>query len=136
MATRSNIGYTLPNGKIRFVYCHWDGYPGYNGRVLQENYQQAHKIAKLVELGDISSLGAEIGVQIDFEDREAQKQNNQTLYYGRDRGETGVEPQEVDNVEDFLQNDYAYLWNGTEWIVYSHHWEQEGRALEAVLNQE
>ena len=133
MATRSNIGYTLPNGKIRFVYCHWDGYPEYNGHILQHNYQQARKIAQLVELGDMSILGEEIGVKVDFDDRDAQK--GQCLYYGRDRGETGVEPKETDNVQDFFQNDYAYLWNGTEWIVFDYD-NKQGRPLIQVLPAE
>lgn len=133
MATRSNIGYTLPNGKIRFVYCHWDGYPEYNGHILQHNYQQARKIAQLVELGDMSILGEEIGVKVDFDDRDAQK--GQCLYYGRDRGETGVEPKETDNVQDFFQNDYAYLWNGTEWIVFDYD-NKQGRPLIEVLPAE
>ena len=34
MATRSNIAYKTAEGKIRSVYCHWDGYPAYNGEVL------------------------------------------------------------------------------------------------------
>lgn len=133
MATRSNIGYTLPNGKIRFVYCHWDGYPEYNGHILQHNYQQARKIAQLVELGDMSILGEEIGVKVDFDDRDAQK--GQCLYYGRDRGETDVEPKETDNVQDFFQNDYAYLWNGTEWIVFDYD-NKQGRPLIEVLPAE
>jgi hypothetical protein len=117
MATRSNIGYVMPNGNIRFVYCHWDGYPSYNGRILQEHYQSAYKIAQLVELGDLSSLNKEIGVKINFDDTEARK--GQCVYYGRDRGEENVLPQETADVSDFVQNDYAYLWNGDEWIVYT-----------------
>ena len=31
MATRSNIAYKTPEGKIRSVYAHWDGYPARNG---------------------------------------------------------------------------------------------------------
>jgi hypothetical protein len=29
MATRSAIGYALPSGKVRAVYCHWDGSPSH-----------------------------------------------------------------------------------------------------------
>ena len=133
MATRSNIGYIMPNGNIRSVYCHWDGYPSHNGRILQDHYQSAYKIAQLVELGDLSSLDAEIGRQVDFDDREAQK--GQCVYYGRDRGETGTETQEISDVQDFVQNDYAYLWTGAEWVMYSPATGNVGVALSAVLEQ-
>lgn len=39
MSTRSLIGYFDPNTpEIRMVYCHWDGYPEHNGKVLLNNY--------------------------------------------------------------------------------------------------
>ena len=126
MATRSNIGYVLPNGNARMVYAHWDGYIACNGRILHENYQQARKIAQLIELGDISSLGAEIGRQHSFDARDGEE--NWTTFYGRDRGETGIAPVEV-AVDDMLQNEYAYLWNGTEWLVSSVHLESGWHSL-------
>ena len=120
MATRSAIGYKLPTGEVRGIYCHWDGYVENNGKLLQENYQAAYKIAQMVELGDMSSLGAEIGAQIDFNDPTAHK--GQCTYYGRDRGETDVGTQTYNDVDDFVTHyadavQYMYLWNGNEWIV-------------------
>lgn len=120
MATRSNIGYTLPDGNVRYIYCHWDGYPENNGNILQEHYQAAYKIAQLIELGDLSSLGAEIGVKHNFDERvDAQTlAETRCTFYGRDRGEQNVEPQ-TGTADDMLENDYAYLWNGTEWMIKS-----------------
>jgi hypothetical protein len=43
MGTRSNIAYEKPNGKVVVMYCHYDGYPEYNGRVLQEHYSHPTK---------------------------------------------------------------------------------------------
>ena len=60
MGTRSAIGYKTPQGKIRAKYSHYDGYPAYTGAMLEKHYQQARKIAQLVELGDQSFLEAEI----------------------------------------------------------------------------
>ena len=31
MSTRSRIGLQLANGSVLSVYCHWDGYPEFNG---------------------------------------------------------------------------------------------------------
>lgn len=107
MATRSAIGYKLPTGEVRGIYCHWDGYVENNGKLLQENYQAAYKIAQMVELGDMSSLAAEIA---------------DCVYYGRDRGESDVATQTYNDVDDFVTHyadgcEFMYLWNGNEWIV-------------------
>ena len=71
MGTRSAIGYKTPEGKVRGIYCHYDGYIAHNGKILQEHYQAAYKVAQLVELGDMSTMGEEVGVQVDFDDRAA-----------------------------------------------------------------
>ena len=120
MATRSNIAYKTAEGKIRSVYCHWDGYVANNGRILQENYQDQSKIEALVALGSISSLGAELGEQQDFDDRSSQK-DEWTLAYHRDRGEELV-VNEYDDIPSWIADmeEYAYLWNGQEWLVNDH----------------
>ena len=121
MATRSNIAYRTPEGKIRSIYCHWDGYPAHNGEMLVRHYQQARKIAQLVELGSLSSLNENVfpvGTDHSFE----KPQEGVNVYYGRDRGETGVETREYDDIPSWIDDmeEYAYLWNGTEWLVNDH----------------
>jgi len=120
MATRSNIAYKTAEGKIRSVYCHWDGYVANNGRILQENYQDQAKIEALIALGSISSLGAELGEQQDFNDRSTQK-DDWTLFYTRDRGEQ-LSIQEYDDIPSWIADmeEYAYLWNGEQWLVNDH----------------
>ena len=60
MATRSAIG--IRHGDvIKGIYAHWDGYVECNGRILFENYRDSVKVNRLISLGDLSSLGAEIG---------------------------------------------------------------------------
>jgi len=120
MATRSNIAYKTAEGKIRSVYCHWDGYVANNGRILQENYQDQAKIEALIALGSISSLGAELGEQQDFNDRSTQK-DDWTLFYTRDRGEE-LSVQEYDDIPSWIADmeEYAYLWNGEQWLVNDH----------------
>ena len=122
MGTRSAIGYKTPQGKVRAKYCHYDGYIAHNGRILQEHYQEARKIAQLVELGDMSTLDAEIGVQVDFDDREAQE--GQCVFYGRDRGETGTDAQDFETVQEFVEYytdsgcEYFYLHTASGWVVH------------------
>jgi hypothetical protein len=120
MATRSNIAMKTKDGKIVSVYCHWDGYVANNGRILLENYADISKIEALVALGSISSLGEQIGEQQDFMDRDTQK-DEWTLFYSRDRGEQ-LSIQEYADIPSWIADmeEYAYLWNGTEWLVNDH----------------
>ena len=120
MATRSNIAMKTAEGKIVSVYCHWDGYVANNGRILLENYTDIDKIEALVALGSISSLGTAIGDKQDFDDRSTQK-DEWTLFYSRDRGEQ-LSIQEYDDIPSWINDmeEYAYLWNGQEWLVNDH----------------
>lgn len=120
MATRSNIAMKTQDGKIVSVYCHWDGYVANNGKILLENYADISKIEALVALGSISSLGEQIGEVQDFMDRDTQK-DEWTLFYSRDRGEE-LSIQEYDDIPSWIDDmeEYAYLWNGTEWLVNDH----------------
>jgi hypothetical protein len=124
MGTRSTIAYKEGN-TIRAVYCHWDGYTSHNGRILQNFYQEARKIGQLIELGDMSSLGAQLGEKHPFDERVDADTYADTrcTFYGRDRGEDGVDAKEFDTIQAWLEHydwsDYAYLWNGREWLVHN-----------------
>ena len=100
MGTRSMIAIQNPYSKdVRAVYCHWDGYLEHNGSILQKHYASSSKVNNLIALGDISSLKKEIGEKHAFSrletpmDDEAYDKlyGDMTTFYGRDRGETGVE---------------------------------------------
>ena len=119
MATRSNIAIKRGN-KITSVYCHWDGYPAHNGEMLRRYYTDTMKIRQLIELGSISSLRKEVGAKQDFDDKSTQH-DDWTLAYHRDRGEELV-ISEYDNIPDWIDDmeEYAYLWNGIEWLVNDH----------------
>ena len=43
MSTRSHIGIWNEDGSLDVIYCHWDGYPSYNGAVLLHHYQDPEK---------------------------------------------------------------------------------------------
>ena len=120
MATRSNIAMKTKEGKIVSVYCHWDGYVANNGKILLENYTDIDKIEALVALGSISSLGEQIGDKQDFNNRDTQK-DEWTLFYSRDRGEQ-LSIQEYADIPSWIADmeEYAYLWNGQEWLVNDH----------------
>ena len=91
MATRSAIGMKTPEGKIKAIYCHWDGYVDNNGRILLNDYTDTEKVKSLINLGDLSSLRSEIGEKQDFDNPQSE---NYCLAYHRDRGEdwSGTKP--------------------------------------------
>ena len=55
MATQSNIGIQYLDNSVRMVYCHWDGYPSHNGKILLNNYKTFDEVKKLIERGEIIS---------------------------------------------------------------------------------
>ena len=120
MATRSYIGVKNQyNGTVDYIYCHFDGYPSHNGRILAEHYTSLDKVKELLALGDLSILGAEIGEQQDFNNRETHNKN-WCLAYGRDRGEkgTGVKTGEFRTVISGVGVDYVYIFD-----YIKHQWE-------------
>ena len=123
MGTRSAIGYMTPEGKVRAKYSHYDGYVSYTGAILQEHYQEARKIAQMVELGDQSGIAPEI-YATEPGHSFATPQDGVTVFYGRDRGEDNVDAQEFDTVAEFVDYyagagcEYFYLRSNADWIVH------------------
>ena len=123
MSTRSNIAKLNEDGlSATLIYCHSDGYPSYNGSVLLEHYQDEEKIDRLLALGDLSLLGAEIGERHDFEDWEFWSNNEQCRAYGRDRGEHNVQARKTifGYEHQLCEQEYLYLWKGGEWYYSDH----------------
>ena len=137
MATRSTIALLRDNGEVVKVYCHWDGYLDNNGRLLVENYDTADKVEALIAGGDISSLGRVVGEKHPFDTyvkseltpadqalAERAEAEGWTLYYGRDRGETGTEPKvykdlgEYEAKAQFEEFNYCFIFG--EWYYVSY----------------
>ena len=121
MATRSTIGMLLEDGQtIRSVYCHWDGYPEGVGAMLKNHYTDPTKIEQLLDHGDISSLQETIGEQHPFED----SGSDETTFYGRDRGETGINALTHADEHEWIGFrrgswcEYGYLWANGEWHTF------------------
>ena len=51
MSTRSYIGQVLPNGKIKAVYCHFDGYEKGVGATLKKFYTENEKVSEFMKSG-------------------------------------------------------------------------------------
>ena len=150
MATRSTIGIINNDNTVTAVYCHWDGYPEYNGTVLVENYNTADKVRELLAMGSISSLGEKIGVKHPFSKFELKEgevydeaaYKGMTTFYGRDRGETNVEARTFASSTEFVREfgeEYNYLFVNDRWFVNQYGAEKNGQAVfdmvEFVLEQ-
>jgi hypothetical protein len=117
MATRSNIGILNSDGTVNYIYCHFDGYIEHNGKILNEHYITEGKVRMLMDLGDLSMLGEDIGEQQDFNDP---RNKNWCLAYGRDRGESNTKARTcsyVDYTKEYFE-EYVYLFTpGQGWEV-------------------
>jgi len=134
MSTNSRIA--VMHGTVcKSVYCHWDGYLGYNGALLQEYYDSA-KANNLVALGDLSSLRRDIGEkhafsQFDVPAEEVDAFNalteNMCTFYGRDRGEVTTGHKVAQTFVEFLEQcersgaEYYYVMENDQWYYGSMH---------------
>ncbi len=136
MSTRSRIGYQDPKtGFIHSVFCHWDGYLSNNGRILRDHYKDMKKVKRLIALGSLSSLEANVSwrtVPKPFVHRYYREGNNYAQFvdkhtydtpvkdvvvaYHRDRNEPwdSVKP----DVESIMldRQEYNYLFRKGQWF--------------------
>ena len=115
MGTRSRIGIQLKDNSVLSVYCHYDGYPEFNGRILRDNYDTVEKVRQLIDGGDMSCTWTNAGW------------NNETLpesgplhYTARGESLESNAPRYDESIFDFLDKknneEYAYIWTvNNEW---------------------
>jgi hypothetical protein len=109
MSTRSRIAIETESGTVKSIYCHFDGYVSGVGKTLFNHYDR-EKLEKLIELGDISSLG---------------ESTENTVAYWRDRGED-FHSTDYLNIEGLFENcfrsgeEYTYYLNKDGvWMLYT-----------------
>ena len=115
MGTRSRIGIQLKGNSVLSVYCHYDGYPEFNGRVLRDNYDTVEKVRNLIDGGDMSCTWTNAGW------------NNETLpesgplhYTSRGESIDMNAPRLDKDVEEFFTNneEYSYIFTSAGWVCY------------------
>lgn len=107
MATRSFIIVANPKGDFTGIYCHWDGYPSHNGRILLDHHHKPSQARALIRLGSLSSLSEDGTVNA----------------YHRDRGDTWehVKPVTTGTLSELLALagesgcEYVYLYWNKHW---------------------
>jgi len=131
MSTRSYIGIENEDSTVSYIYCHSDGYPEHNGKMMWEHYQERAKVYELVGLGNVSYIDEEVNPDpnkehsFDYDKR----QKGVTVAYHRDRGEKWEDnkPGKADSIkklaEEALANGFIewlyILTKENEWIVYN-----------------
>ena len=137
MGTRSTIALEFADKSVEQVYCHWDGYLEHNGQILLKHYSNPFILRDLIDLGDISSLKPTIGTKHAFSQFELRAEEvagykllteNMTTFYGRDRGETGVDKKSFVDFQDYLAHhqyeEYDYILRNVNgkatWFVSDH----------------
>ena len=120
MSTRSMIGKLEKDG-IRAIYCHGEGSIEHNGVCLFRHYQSTEKVDALLELGDLSLMGQNIGERHDFYNYTGDVCNA----YCRDRDEEkkDTEARFSPSFEEFVKRAeacgvaYIYLYAVDKWLV-------------------
>lgn len=119
MSTRSTIAYQYQDGKIVSVYCHWDGYPSNNGRILLRHYKDAKKVSRLVKQA-ISGLGPS-------------PKSTRYMSDGHGKDWEYVKPHFFKNFDEYVKSqsstfeEWAYLYTSDGWKVMDCHRELSWR---------
>lgn len=107
MGTRSRVG-VMHGDVCKSVYCHYDGYLDYAGRILQVHYDSTAANA-LIARGDNSGV----------------KETLEGMNFYSDRGEEDVSWQVAHTFEEFLDQvhncggEYYYIMRDGEWYAGS-----------------
>ena len=123
MSTRSRIAIENESGIVNSIYCHFDGYISGVGKTLFNHYDK-EKLQKLIELGDISSLG---------------ESTIDTVAYCRDRGED-LHSTSYLNVEGLFElgfesgEEYVYCLNREGIWIFKEDTDSEISNLKEALN--
>ena len=135
MSTRSLIAMETEDG-IEAVYCHYDGSPEHHAPILLKHYATDKSLARLINLGDLSVLGPQIGKKHNFATHNTKATEDWCLAYGRDRGEENVEKHTFVTEAQFLDHatevwaDYVYLFRDGKWLYRETRQDKAWRELE------
>ena len=121
MSTRCYIGkLDEKSNDVKFIYCHFDGYPEDVGYTLDTYYKDHGKVEDLLDLGDISVLRQEVSASPSYTEEEIK--DKVTVAYFRDKGGywESVAPKHTqlanyEKGEDTI--DYLYLYKDGIWYV-------------------
>lgn len=121
MGTRSNIGIVNLDNSIDAIYCHWNGFLSYNGKILLQHYTSTDIVNQLMDLGDLSSLNEKLYPDDSKPHTFQNAQDDVCVAYGRERSESDVDCKTFINIDEFekyaigTDAEYQYLFNSGKW---------------------
>jgi hypothetical protein len=134
MSTNATISVITPQGKVLTVYNHWDG-DSWLFNLLNKHYNTLTDAMALVKPGNISSVRERCDGDV------GHTFNNpipdQTIYYGRDRGEKGQGPLVQDletfdiNKHSYGRQEYNYIFANGQWM-HLREWEAGPKTVDSV----
>ena len=129
MGTRSRIGIQLKDDSILSVYCHYDGYPSFNGKVLREFYDTKEKASQLINGGDMSCTWTNVGWK-----NETLPESGALHYTSRGESIEDNAPRLDKDMEEFFSmgEEYSYIFRNGEWVCYDMHEFDDALAPELV----
>lgn len=116
------------------IYLHFDGGPNKCLKILRDHYTDPAKVNELISLGNLSSLGPNIGTQHDFD----LCPDGECNFYGRDYGEddtNAVSGNDVNDVARKIDADYCYIFNNGTWTQLKDYTEESKKLADDVLAQ-
>lgn len=122
-STRSQIGIIDRRGVIHSTYVHSDGYPDGVGQMAKDHFSDTKKMKELLKLGKNGISYLEPGIEGGEGHSFDSPVEGQTVFYGRDRGETRfdmTQKRKLEDLDDYLQDvandgaEYVYLWDEKE----------------------
>ena len=129
MGTRSRIGIELSDSSILSVYCHYDGYPSFNGKVLREFYDTKEKASQLINGGDMSCTWTNAGWM-----NETLPESGPLHYTSRGESIDMNAPRLDKDMEEFFTDneEYSYIFRNGQWFAYDMHQFEDRVAPEPV----
>lgn len=130
MATSSTISKLNKDGTLTTIYCHSDGYPSGVGAILSKYYNNESLVDRLLELGNLSTLGKtpidnpQLWDLFNFEKikpEEAIKIMKDNLHCRtyKGRGETNTEAKTIDrkDLHNNYHSEYDYVYTDGKWFL-------------------
>ncbi len=119
MGTKSCIIVMVEDNLFHAVYCHWDGYPGHHWPILTQHYNTQERAESLVSHGFMSVLGTS---NVGGGDHSYETPiDGETIYYGRDRGESDVGLVSFSTAEEAVSSmgeAFQYMFQDGVWLLY------------------
>lgn len=110
MSTHAAIGMKQPDGSVKAIYLHFDGYVASAGAILGLWYTQQEDVEKLLKLGDLSELREKI---------------DDCVAYHHDRGEELSPAKRFASIESFQRTgkakmcaDFLYIFENGQWSAF------------------